>query len=146
MFGTDAASEVIYRVLSGVPELTALVDDRIVGLPVLPQDVQLPVAMFAPVAGLANGSYGDLAIGGPIAMERIDFAVRLICAGRSTEPLLAAAMAQLQALHGHREGVTLAGVPHVVTISATGELTSTTVIEGDTFHRQLGNTYRVEIA
>lgn len=145
MFATDAVAAVIYSVIVQVPEVGALVGDRIIGLPVLPPDVPLPVIMFYPTFSPDNGSYGDLAIGGVIATERVDWTMRVICEGRTTDPVRPVAKAILDALHHHSADIVLDGESRQVSISATGELTQTTVIEGDRYFRQLGNFYRSNV-
>lgn len=144
LFGTEIVSRLLYRDLSAIPAVTAAVGDRIHGLMVAPVPYSEPFLLYHP----EQSSYPTEAIdrfGGEISSELMRFAVRLICPGESTDPILAAATAQLA--HFLAAGPIddeWDSLPFQVTFTPLGEYPLTTLVDGGDISRQLGTLYAVE--
>src|SRR5688500_12130138 len=107
------------------------------GTTMVPQGQDLPALLTS----AENSVYPDPSLYGPIDVEVLRIVVRLICLGSSTEPILAAALAQQEVLHGL---VVEQGGAHI-TVMASGAVPLTTLQDGGVIYRQLGTTYSVEI-
>lgn len=146
MFGSKIVSAIIYDHLSAIPEVTAAVGDRIIGLTIVPQGVTLPVCLSYPEFSSYDGALGNRQGGaGEINFEQMRFVIRLICKGMDTTPIDAAADAQLDHFDGLSVDVNVNGTMYYVTFTAQGEIPLTSLLDGGTFYRQLGTVYGVEI-
>lgn len=144
LFGTEIVARLLYRDLSAIPAVTAAVGDRIHGLMVAPQSYAAPFLLYHP----EQSAYPSEAIdrhGAEISSETMRFAVRLICPGESTDPILAAATAQLD--HFLAAGpidYAWGDLPFQVTFIPLGEYPLTTLVDGADISRQLGTLYAVD--
>lgn len=92
MYGSRAVHQWLYQILAGTPEVTALVEDRIVR-GYVPAGVATPYAQFFREAALDHGP-----IGSDIDSETLRYQVKLVTSGWSDEPLAAAAEAMHPAI------------------------------------------------
>lgn len=146
MFGSEIVSTALYTELMSVPEVAAAIGTRLQGGMVLSQGTALPAALFYPEFSSYAGPLGTRESGfGAINYESMRYAVRLMCQGASTDPIVVAAKAQLDHLDGLSVDAVVDGVNHYITFTANGEVLPTDISDGATPYRQLGTIYLVEI-
>ena len=142
MFGSEYASEILFR------ELTTLLPDyagKIVGMAIAPESMTLPGCMFYPEQSMYSGPAFNRSAGDSLNYEGVRFAVRFACLGTSTNPIKAAALAQLNHLDGATFDEQYDGRWYAFSFIANGEYLPTTAIRNDVLYRQLGTVYNVEI-
>ena len=143
MFGTEIVSTVIYQQLTGLPEASSYAG-KIIGASVIPQNMTLPAVTFAPQFSSYDSPIGAHQPGG-ITYEQLRFAITVMCAGLSTDPIVALAQAQLDHFDGSSFPITYGGKNYAVTFLAQGEVPLTTVADGANVYRQLGTVYTVDV-
>lgn len=142
MFGSMFASKAIAGALAADPTIQAELGGRVVNGRRIPGDVPLPALMFY----LEEGLYGGpVDAEGTLSVETCRYVVRVAVDGESHAPVLAAARAQLAALNGHKQTVTIDGATAHVEIYATAEYPVTSLVDEDVEYRQLGTIYTVEV-
>lgn len=139
-FGSEIVAEVIAAMLADVPDVVAACGERIYGADVVPGETY-PACTHAPT----GSNYPQQAIGGVIGSEELDYQVDFITDGYSTDPIRAAAVAQLGALAGRTIDHTDGGRHYQIGIEARGESLPTTIRTGNETYRRLGTVYRVTI-
>lgn len=145
MFGSEIVSTVLYTELSALPAAASFAG-RIVGAPVLPQKIALPAVLFSPeFSAYSDPMGGGARQPGGITYEQLRFSVRVLCAGLSTDPVLALATAQLAHFDGAAFNTTVDSVSYQLTFMAQGEVPVTTIVDGANVYRQLGTVYTVEL-
>jgi hypothetical protein len=140
MYGSEAAAQFAWERTKDVTEVAAAVGTRIRNLAAVPQGLVFPAAIHY----MESGVYSGPVFGHPNA-EELRYVYRFICKGESTDPIRPAALAMFDALSGASGSVVVAGVPWHVSFMAFGEWPLTTVIEGNTMYRQIGNYFTVEV-
>ena len=140
MFGSEVAAQVVYETLSALPDVTAAVGTKLVGMAVVPAAYALPAGFFYPVASGYDGP-----ISGAAESETLTYVVRFACEGTSTEPIRAAAEAQYTALAGQAFERTIDGATYYLDFTEEGEAIPTTEYESGTYRRSLGTRYRVNV-
>jgi len=145
MFGSEIVSTLIYQELTALPEAASFAG-KIVGAAVIPQGDRLPAVTFSPQfssydAPLGGGAHQP----GGITFEELRFAITVMCAGLSTDPIIALAQAQLDHFDGASFPITYGGRAYFVTFLAQGEVPLTTVADGANVYRQLGTVYTVDV-
>jgi hypothetical protein len=136
-FGSELVAGIVVAELSGIEDVTDVVGSRMFGTMMVPQGQGLPALLTY----AENSVYPQPSLHAGIDVEVLRIVVRIICQGSSTEPILDAALAQQEALHGlvvEQDG------SHV-TFMASGAVPLTTLQDGGVTYRQLGTTYSVEI-
>ena len=116
MFGSIAAEEVLYEVAAGVPEVAAVTEGRIYRGLVEP-DAPAPWLLFQRVAAADVDPIGQ-----ETWTESLRYEIKLVCRGRSANPILAAAAALHAALMDARGTATVNGQPMAVSFARVGEL------------------------
>lgn len=135
-FGSELVAGIVVAELSGIEDVTDAVGARMFGTTMVPQGQALPALLTY----AENSAYSG-PIGAEKAIEQLRIVVRLLCQGTSTAPILAAALAQEEALNGldvEQDGA-------YVTFRAVGAVPLTTLQDGGIVYRQLGTVYSVEI-
>jgi hypothetical protein len=136
-FGSELVAGIVVAELADIEDVTDAVGSRMYGTSFVPHTIADPVLLTY----AENSTYPEPSLHNPIDVEVLRIVVRLICKGGSTEPILDAALAQQEALHGlvvEQDG------SHV-TFMASGAVPLTTLQDGGVTYRQLGTTYSVEI-
>lgn len=144
MLGSEIASEVIYAGLRGLPDAAPFLG-KIVGADIIPQGDKLPAVTFAPEFSVYDGPLGTPNAGAPITYETLRFALHIMCAGLSTDPILALYKAQFTYFNGSSFSTTYDGQSYEVTFLAQGESMPTTIADGANYYRQLGTVYTVAV-
>ena len=140
LFGSEIAAQVVYEELTALPEITAAVAGRLVGMSLVPAHIPLPAGRFYPVASGYDGP-----ISGPAASETLSLVVVFTCEGTSTTPIRAAAEAQYAALAGRQFTRTIDGATYTVDFTEEAEALPTTEYESGIYRRSLGTRYRVNV-
>jgi hypothetical protein len=136
-FGSELVAGIIVAELATVEDVTDAVGSRMHGTTFVPQGGALPALLTY----AENSTYPDSGLFSNLDMEQLRVVVRLICQGTSTQPILDAALAQREALHGfviEQDG-------YHITFLAIGAVPLTTLQDGGVVYRQLGTVYSVEI-
>lgn len=140
MFGAEIAAVAVYQALAPDATIQAAVDNRILAIEIVPEGVATPAVLHHPTGSTYEGP-----ISGPAAMERVLYAVRLVCEGISTDPIWAAAERQMAILDGNQFAVVVNEEQYTVGFTATGETIPTTVYEDGNYYRLLGTNYDVDV-
>jgi hypothetical protein len=137
MYGSRAVHKWLYQILAAKPEVSALVEDRIVrGF--VPAGVETPYAQFFRESALDNGP-----IGIAIDSETLRYQVKLVTTGWSDEPLAAAAEAMHDAIIAGDQNL-IAG--YDITALRVGELPFDLPPEDGVPYQQLGGVYSIEVS
>ena len=136
-FGSELVAGIILAELATINDVTDAVGTRMHGTTFVPQGGTLPALLTY----AENSVYPEPSLFNSLDFEQLRVVVRLICQGTSTTPILDAALAQREALHGfviEQDG-------YHVTFVASGAVPLTTLQDGGVVYRQLGTVYSVEI-
>jgi len=145
MFGSEITAAVVVRELGSLPAVISTVGDRLLASTYVPLDEDVPALLtYAEDAPYAEGPIGSR-LSGPIASQNVRQIVRIVCEGRSTDPIYDAAVAQLDHLDGERFDFVSRGRSYLLTFTAVGEVPLNTLQEENVDYRQLGNIYGVEV-
>lgn len=140
MYGSEAAARFAYDQTKNLPAVQAAVGSRIKNLTAVPQGLALPAALHYMETGMYSGG-----VGGDPDSEEVRYVYRFICSGESNQPIKAAALAMFNALKAASGSVVIDGESWFVTFLSFGEWPLTSLIEGGTMYRQLGNYFTVEV-
>lgn len=145
MFGSEIVAGVLYHDLAALPEAAAFAG-MIFNLPVVPQNAPAAFVLFAPeFSAYTDPLGGGARQPGGITYEQLRFSIRVICAGASTAPIAALALAQLKHFDSLITTTTANGISYQMVFMAQGEVPITTLVDGSNLYRQLGTVYTVEL-
>lgn len=140
MIGSEIVATGLAMALPQIQSVHDTVGDRIYGIDVVPQGEQLPAVIHSPV----SSSFGA-AVGAGANTEIVQYQVRLVCEGQSTDPIWDATEAQLAALDGAHFDLVVKGHQYSLDLEAVGETVPTTAYVGGTYYRILGTIYNVHV-
>lgn len=145
MFATEIVAAAVVAELGGLAAVTDTVGDRLLNSTYVPLDEALPALLtYAEDAPYTGGPIGSR-VAGPIATQDVRQIVRIVCEGRSTDPIHEAAEAQLEHLDGRRIRHHARGRGYLLIFTALGEVPLNTLAEDNVDYRQLGTIYSVEV-